>query len=607
MKKVFAVVIGYTLFFLAVSICLSAFVIKNIPELLPGAENAFVIRRGILHFALALPALVFCSFMVGWAIEFGNMAGAVKYKFHPEIFACFGRVILTSIALVFILSLTNEVFIPILSFQQKRAVELPQILKEYKNFAETCFNKGNMELACEYAAKALEINPKDDKMIFVYDHASAVLDSVKFISPDNLDDNDEMSVAILEDEADYKNVSGLIKKSKEAAEKKAWFESHYYAQVAVQLCDESDLNLPEAKLLAANAWNKLQEPLVTNMEETEEQLLYRQKKAAYFLLMNGDTLGAYYKFLDITATFDKAQFDPDVVQFMKIATERVTKQNFFTDELINLRKFETTTDVCFSVPLSDNTKDVVFIKGITPIKDGGNMVQYLRGLSIYTFDKNGVFQKSVFAPYAKMLVEPVSAFDAATKRKFGISDTLRNVPFILLNGVDRSDRTKTSSPVFNSVNPKATFENSIIIPISADDFSVACDASLGAEGLSLFSLATIVKNARHFGYSAEIFGSTLLTRLTYPIIILIIFVFLATAAWNYRLEKNQVFRFVWIFIMPFASLFIYFAYKCLLLFLKVLNFVLFSSFGFYAIAGSILLCIIAFVIVSLMFLRRRPD
>ena len=73
MKKVFAVVIGYTLFFLAVSICLSAFVIKNIPELLPGAENAFVIRRGILHFALALPALVFCSFMVGWAIEFGKV------------------------------------------------------------------------------------------------------------------------------------------------------------------------------------------------------------------------------------------------------------------------------------------------------------------------------------------------------------------------------------------------------------------------------------------------------------------------------------------------------------------------------------------------------
>ena len=605
MKKVFAVVIGYTLFFLAISLALSAFVLKNIPELLPGSENSFVIRRGIIYFIQAMPALILCSFMVGWAIEFGRTAGTVKYKFHPEIFAHFGKVIITSIFFIFILTISKEVLLPVLSYQQKRAVDFPQIFKEYKNFSELCFNRGDMELASEYAAKALEINAKDNKMIFIYDHATAALDAVKFVTVDNSDDKQELFVD--EGEINHENISSLLEKSRNAAVEKRWFESHYFAQLAIQLCDESDLNLGEAKILAATAWNNLQEPLVTDMEENEEQRLYRQKKSAYFLLMNGDSLGAYYKFLEIMEKFDKAQFDPDVVQFMKIATDRVTKQNFFTDEIINLRKFETITDVCFSIPTADNEKEVVFIKGITPIKDGGNMVQYLRGLSIYTFDKNGVFQKSVFAPYAKMLVESVSTFDSATKRKFGVNDTLSKVPFIILNGIDRSDKTKTSSPVFSSVNPKTKFENAIILPISADDFNLACDASTGAENLGLFSLAAIVKNARHFGYSAEIFGSTLVTRLNYPLILLIVFVFLATIAWNYRLEHGQVFLFAWVLLMPFATLFIYFAYRSLLFFLKILNFVLFSSFGFYAILGSILICIIAFVIVAVMFLRRRPD
>ena len=605
MKKVFAVIVGYTLLILAVCLALSAFVLKGVPELLPGVEKTFVLRRGLLCFAEALPALVFCSFMVGWAIEFGATAGENGHALHSEIFSHFGRVMASSIFLVLVLSLAREVAVPVLSFQQRRDEELPQIFKEYKSVAESSFAQGDMELACEYAMKALEIHHNDGRMLFVYDHSAAALDAMKFASDD--EGADAVRPPADGDEAGQETVPTLLQKSQEAAEKEKWFESHYYAMLAVELCDETDLNRAQAQLLAADAWNNLQEPLVSDMDENEEQRLYRQKKAAYFLLTNGDDLGAYYKFLEILDNFEQAQFDPDVVQFMKIATDRVLRQNFFIDEVANLRKFETITDVCFSVPVTDGAKEVVFIKGITPIRDGGNMVQYLRGFSIYTFDKNGAFQQSVFAPYAKMLVEPVSTFDAATKRKFGISDALVNVPLIMLNGVDRMDKTKMSPPVFSSAEPKAQLDSRLILPISADDFTLACDASTGADNLSLLSLAAVVKNARHFGYSAEIFGSTLVTRLNYPILLLIIFVILATAAWNYRLERGQMFRFMWVFLMPFATLFLYFAYKSLLYFLKILNFVLFSSFGFYAIAGSLLLCVLAFAAASAMFLRRRPD
>lgn len=602
MKKIFGIIIAYTLFCLAVSLGLSFFVFKDIPELLSGTENAFLLRRGFIYFIEYLPSILFCSFLVAWTIVFEKYADGIRFKFSNSIFYLFGKIIISSVILVAVLTASKEIASPILNFQQKRAVDSPVIFREYKELAKKSFDAGDMDLASEYSSKALGINSKDNEMLFIHDHSFAYLNSVKPVF--NEAEEDDGYIFINPSEVEGETVSSLIEKSRAAAKENEWFDSHYYAELAIQVGDGYDLNLDEARILSANAWNKLQEPFVIDMEQNEEQRLYNQKKAAYIYLMNGDNLGAYYKFLEILDNFENAQFDPDVTQFMKVATERVTQQNFFTDEVENLRKFETNTDVYFSLPFTDGSREVVFIKGITPVKNGGSMVQYLRGLSIYSFDKNGFFQQSVFAPYGKMLVESVSTFDSATKKRYGLVDSLDKVPYILLNGVNRLDKTKTSSPVFNSINPKAKFENSIVIPISANDFNLACEASIGAEDMNLFSLATVAKNAHHFGYSSEIYGSTLLTRLAYPLVLLIIFVFLACVAWNYRLEKGQLFSFAWVLVMPFATAFLYFSYRCLIFFMKILNFVLFSSFGFFAVLGSIILCIIALIIVSVMFLSR---
>ena len=602
MRKVFGVVIGYTLFWLAVSVAVSFFVLKDLPPLISGDENAFMLRRGLLYFMEFLSSLIFCAYLVGFAIAFGKVADSVKYKFSPEIYPIFGRVIIVSVVLVFVLSFTNEVVRPILAAQQKKSREAPTLFAEYKELARKSFSEGNHALAYEYSAKALAINAGDEAMLKMHDDSFAEINSV---GPSvEFHDFNESKPFISDEEIADETVKTLIEKSKKAAEAKEWFEAHYYAHLALEVGSDVDLNIEEAKLLSAEAWNNLKIPVVAGMEETEEQRLYNQKKTAYIYLMNGDNLGAYYKFLSIWESFEKAKFDPDVVHFLKVATERVAEQNFFTDEVANLRKFETITDVYFSLNFTDGTKKVVFVKGITPVKNGGNMVQYLRGLSIYTFDNYGVFKESVFAPYAKMLVQNVSDFDAATKRKYGLIDTLKQVPFILLNGVDRNDMNKSSAPVFESSDARAKFENSLVLPISVDDFNLACEASAGADRMGLLSLANVARNASRFGYSTEIYGSTLLTRLSYPLILLIVFVFLACAAWNYRLEPDQLFKFLWVLVMPFATALIYFIFKAVNFLLKVLNFVLFSSFGYLAVFSSLLVFVILLVLVSINFLSR---
>ena len=87
---------------------------------------------------------------------------------------------------------------------------------------------------------------------------------------------------------------------------------------------------------------------------------------------------------------------------MEIAENRVENQCFFIDETEKLKAFEYYNDVHFTVSRDSGAKDVIYIRGITPVQDGGRMVQYLRELSVMTYGKNGVLLRSVYVPYAKM-------------------------------------------------------------------------------------------------------------------------------------------------------------------------------------------------------------
>lgn len=593
---------------LAFALCfLVSHLMKDVPPLLAGEETSYILVRGFLFFCKFLPALVFSAFLIGCAIAYGKDAEKAKIKYSPHIMFLFRKTMISSILIVLAVTFITEVFIPLFEQKQARAKIKPVLYAEFMNLSKENFDKGNMNLAFEYSYNALLLNPKSTDALYIKEHAEAELNSLKMVK-----DTPEKPkfVFVPRTETKGETVTSLLAKAKEAKEKGNWFDAHYYAYLAVEVGNEKDINRDEANRLASDAWNHLFDPTV--LKESDEQLLFRKKREAYKTFIRGDNIEAYYQFLEIAAISDVAARDADVSKFLAIASQRVEEQCFFLEEVENLRRFEAYNNVYFSISHDDGTRDVVYIRGITPIKNSGRMVQYLRGFTLFTYSNDGRFLRSLYVPYAKMLSQKTDTFDEVSKIRFGIKDSFRNVPYLMLESISKNDRGGRVSPVYeyDAEYAKTTepyLNNYFILGLPQSDFNLLCDATADSQKMSLISLMRFMSKARDYGYSYEVYGADFLYRLTYPLVILICCIFMACMAWNYRLKDEQLFKFKWIFLMPFITLILYFVTECGLYVYKMLDYALVIMLGAGAVYASVAILVIALLIVSFIFVSRTAD
>lgn len=611
MRKTGLIVAIYSVLAFAICLLISNFM-HNLPVLLEGEESSYTFVRGFLYFCKFLPALVFSSFVIGCAISYGKDAKKAKIKYSPLIMAHFRKTMIASLIIVLVVSLVTEVFVPIFEARQARSRLKPVLFSEFVNLGRENYDKGNMNLAFEYAYNALLLNPKDKDALFIKEHAEAKLNSLKLIldhSPELGKSDSEISYVPV-NEIKGETVTSLLKKAREAMKNENWFDAHYYAYLAVEVGDEQDINFDEANRLASEAWNHLFDPTV--IKETDEQKLFRKKREAYRTLIRGDNIEAYYQFLEIAAISDVVARDPDVSKFLAIASQRVADQCFFIEEVENLRRFESGNNIYFSVPHDDGSRDVVYIRGITPVKNSGGMIQYLRGLTVFTYSKDGRFIRSISVPYAKMLSERTSMFDNSEKVRFGIKDSFKNVPYLMLESISKNDRSARISPVYEYdveylQKHDSELNNYFVLGLSMADFNLICDATGGSGKMSLISLMKFMTRARDYGYSYEVYNADFVYRITYPLVLLICCIFMACMAWNYRLNDEQLFKFKWIFLMPLITFILYFAIECGLYLCKMLDYALVIMLGRAAVYVSVVLLIVILFIVSFIFVSRTAE
>ena len=606
MRKTVIIIAIYSV--LAFAVCfLASYLMKNLPILLVGEELSYITTRGFLFFCKFLPALVFTSFLIGCAISYGNDAEKAQIKYSPLIMTHFRKTMLASIGIVFAIALITEVFVPILEQKQARSRLKPVLFSEFMNLSREYYDKGNMNLAFEYSYNALLLNPKDSEAIYINDHAGAELNSLKMI----LDRPEEPKYVFTPvKETKGETINSLLEKAKSAVEKENWFDAHYYAYLAIEVGSEKDINLEEANRLASEAWNHLFDPTI--IKETDEQILFRKKREAYRTFIRGDNIEAYYQFLEIAAFSDVAARDPDVVKFLALASQRLEDQCFFIEEVENLRRFESYNNVYFAISHDDGSRDVVYIRGITPVKNSGRMIQYLRGFTLYTYSKDGRFLRSLFVPYAKMLTQKVETFDEESKLRFGIKDSFKSVPYLMMESISKNDRGGRIAPVYEydadyTKQNEPYLSNYFVLGLPQSDFNLLCDATGGARNMSLVSLMRFLPRSRDYGYSYEVYDSSFVYRITYPLIILICCIFMACMAWNYRLKEAQLFKFKWIFLMPILTLVLYFVLEFTLYIYKMLDYALVIMLGAGAIYVSVALLVLILFIFCFIFVSRTAD
>ena len=597
MKRVLQILIGYLLFAFCACMVFRLFA-GTLPPLIAKTATLYRFYGGLALFCRILPALSVTGFVIGYAVSFGRNPDGSDRRFSQAMFRRYRSVVVTSLALSLVLTAASEIGTPILSVKQKQLERMPLLVQEYVRVGRQVEKSGKGELAYRYAELALKIDPSSpDALTLSRDTEIASREAhntVRTAVPKTA--SEPVS------EEGY-TVRELRARAEKAYAEKKYFDAHYWAQSAVSITTRRDTNYAELQRIAADAWNALFSADLP--ATTDAQKIYARKLSGYAALVEGDNLKAYYIFRTLSLASRENANDPDIVRYLAIAHARLDTEYFFIDEIIDAKEFETADDVYFSLKKEDGETTIVYIKGITPVKGSGGVVQYLRSLSIFSLDANGTYTGSIYVPYAKMRQVLSADFDADTKRALGIPDGAHFVPYILLRSVDRDTEGVTEGPLYRYAFPdKKGGNDQIVLPLSYENFLLLAEVSRGAEYMNMISLLRFVGNAERFGYSDEVFGQVLLNRILYPLFMLIVFIWFASFAWNYRIGETVLFKTSWIFAFPFFSLLAHVLYGALQWLFKIINYVFIGIAGTYCLPLGSLVYAVILLIVSLVFLAR---
>ena len=596
MKRVIHILLGYAIFCLAACFVYSFF-LADIPLLLAKSVTLYKIFGALKLFCAIFPAIIITGFVLGYTISFGRNPDGSEARFSPAMFKRYRHVLLVSLGCALLLTAASEIGTPIFEAKQRQYERMPVLVDEYVRIGQSMQKAGRSELAYQYGELAAKIDPASEAAARLMSETEVVARGVRDVASEK-----ETTMQMHKVSEEGFTISELRRKAEASYAAHSWFDAHYYAQTGVSIATPRDTNYERLQEIAAHAWNELSKSAMPAMTDAER--LFAKKMSGYSALMQNDNLKAYYVFNELFAEFPR---DPDIVRYFELASMRLETETFFIDEILDAKEFETATDVYFSLKKNDGATDIVYVKGVTPVRDTAGMVQYLRGLSIFSLDSNGTYVSSMFVQYAKMLEIQTANFDNLTKRSLGIDDDVAYVPYILLRSVDRNTEGVANEPLYRFASGNENIvRDQLVLPISYDDFLQLCEVSYGAEYVSIPSLFRFINKAKQYGYSEEVFAQVLLNRTLYPLFMVIILLAFATFAWNYRIGERLLFRTSWIVVFPFFSVLAHIMCMMLLWLYKLINYVFIGVAGInFALVLGAFVYVVILIIVSLVFLARN--
>ena len=569
-----------------------------LPSLIAKTETLYRLYSGLELFCRILPAFSVTGFVIGYAVSFGRNPDGSARRFSRSMFRRYRSVVVTSLVLSLVLTAASEIGTPVLSAKQKQLERMPLIVQDYVRIGRQLEQSGRGTLAYRYAELALKIDPASSEALSLLRDTEIASREAHSAVRTALPKTASEPVS----EEGY-TVRELRSRAEKAYAEKKYFDAHYWAQSAVSITTPRDTNYAEVQRIAADAWNAL---FAADLPAaTDAQKIYARKLSGYTALAEGDNLKAYYIFRTLSLASRENANDPDIVRYLAIAHARLDTEYFFIDEIIDAKEFETAGDVRFSIKKDDGTTSIVYIKGITPVKGSGGVVQYLRSLSIFFLDADGAYTGSIYVPYAKMRQVSSSDFDADTKRSLGVPADAHFIPYVLLRSVDRDTEGVTEGPLYRyAASDKKGGSDRIVLPLSYEDLLLLIEVSRGAEYMNMISLFRFVGKGAGFGYADEVFAQVLLNRILYPLFMLILFIWFAAFAWNYRIGETVLFKMSWIFVFPFFSVLAHILYRALMWLFKIINYVFIGIAGTYCLPLGALVYAVILLIVSLVFLAR---
>ncbi len=529
-----------------VGIMIFAFVTKNIPNLLEIDVFSYRILLGLSYFLNALPSIVAAAFFVIVATYADKDGSKNKRAFSSIQMAHYKQLVLVISINVIVLFCAAEIFRPMINAAR---VERENKFLDYNWYiaeSEESYKADDILSAIYFVDTAITLYPSSQEALDlkeVYERAPAenAEEALQYFPELSFSsDMNESEVAT--------NVLTLLQQARQAFEEQRYFDAHYYAFVALELGGTNNPNSQELQMISLDSWNTLQ--TWSGFQTNEDMRIFELKRKGYTALIEGDSLSAYYIYLDLDAMIP---YDPDVMRYFELSKNALLNDYFFIDETSDLAHFERSKNVAFSVTRSDGLHYEVRIAGITNVKSTGSFLKYLRNYSCTVSDTDGKILYSFSVPYAKLIGQPLSSVteDILQKLNLEASDL---APRLLLTSVDRDTKGITSAPVFTQGQISMVDDSLTFLPMTLDDFELVLDASAGPQYINLASLFAFLPSAEKYGFSELAYSTYFLQRVSYPFLLFVIFLFLTIQAWNYRLPENTIFRFYWVLVVPMFTL-----------------------------------------------------
>ena len=586
-------------------LCLGiSFIVVKPPQLEVPSSSKYKFLSGLLVFFDFLPSIFATSIAMGYSWGFGRENISIKTKFSSEIGKHLTAIIIISFISAAFCFVSQEVLIRFTENSKTKMVINTKNILGYLDMAKKSYEKEEYNDASFYIKSVLDLNKNHaEGNALKVQIENKIAESKNIISSNSLYENSEKtqkklapnedSSKIINNYSDKNSMSAtqLLKLAQECFQTEDFINAHYYASQVVDLCSPNETNYSVAKRLATESWANLSKTKSFDDELSSE--VFAKKKESYVALISGNYSKAYYNFSDLIEKYPR---DIDIKKYFEQAKEKLSSQCFFIDETENLQNFEQYRNVYFTIPNTYGGKDIVSIAGVTSIKSRNSMIMYLRDFSIFSYDKNDGLLSKMTVPYAKLIPFPIEDIDAATRTIVEQKFKTEFVPYIFLKSVDRKDKNVFIEPKYEYfTSNRKEFSTISILPISLDQFTMLCDVSNGENRMNIISLFAFSKDAETYGYSREILSHSLLSRILFPLILFVCFLFCGIIAWDTKLTTQDSFHFSWIILFPFLTVLAYSLIKIIVYFCDLTFYALFGIAGSYAI----LIAFAIFVIIAI--------
>ncbi len=580
----------FVLYFLITFVCVwAATLARGVDgKILPVFERQYLINETLLNYFSIFVSLQISSIMVELSWAFSKESEEDEMPKSADMLKHLKNVFVIIVANLFLFIVATEFVEPVLTQRQRSMQNASLDFVDFTERAEKNLAEKNYSHAILYARQALRIAPESKEAAALMSKIESAVSHYESLNAPVTPVEDENKIEL------NIPVPDLIKRAKEAYKQGAYFEAHYYATLA-QDSKPSNSSLNEAKLIAEDAWNKMQ-AADTSMGLSEA--LYSQKKQGYGAIVRGDYLRAYYIFREL---LNGSGSDPDVDRYLKVSEENIANKVFFTDETMNLQPFETVRDVHFAVDRPDGGKVFVAFKGITAVQNGKTLSQYVRGLHIASYDEYHNLEESFYVPYAKLKAEGAEDFgyiyEAAVDKA-----TDKRVPYFIIKAVDRNERDNSIDPIVHYRAKTAVLEKTVyVLPMPFNDFMEITDATKGAKLISLGRLISVCSKASKYGFDRDVYLHALVSRLCMPFLFLIVAIIAAIFAWKFKLSNGQLVHFWWLLFVPAFTLLMYFILRAVDYFHRILICALVGVMNWIALPVCICVYLLFFTVLCVYF------